>query len=87
MCQRSLLFLPLLAVAFAAPAYGAGPQWSTTELQFQLGNLETPEFAGGGSQWTPIITGQHASGWGFGDFFMFADVIKGGESETTNFNH
>src|ERR1700750_2553284 len=77
----------LLGVAFAAPAHAGGPQWSTTELQFQFGKLETPKFAGGGSQWTPIITGQHASGWSWGDFFMFTDVLKGGESEGTNFNH
>src|SRR5918993_1263053 len=77
----------IFALGLAVPAHGAGPQWSTTELQLQLGNLDTPQFAGGGDQWTFIITGQHASGWSFGNFFMFADVLKGGDSDETNFNH
>ena len=86
MHRLSWVAVPIFALALAAPAY-AKPQWSTTELHFQLGKLETPKFAGGGSQWTPILTGQHASGWGFGDFFMFADFAKGDDSEDTNFNH
>ena len=53
--------VPIFALALAAPAHAAGPQWSTTELQLQLGELNTPQFAGGGDQWTFIITGQHAS--------------------------
>jgi hypothetical protein len=81
------IFVFAVAAAVSVPGHAADPQWTTTELQFQLGKLETPKFAGGGSQWTPIITGQHASGWSFGDFFMFTDLLKGGESEETNFNH
>lgn len=49
--------------------------WSTTELQFQYGKLDSPSFAGGGSAWTRIFTIQHSSGWRFGDNFVFLDVI------------
>lgn len=81
------LTLCAVASALATPVHAAGPQWSTTEFQFQLGDLKTPNFAGGGDQWTAIFTGQHASGWSWGDFFMFADVSKGSHSDETFFNH
>lgn len=47
--------------------------WSSTEIQFQYGKLESP-FAGG-SDWTPIVTLQHASGYSFGDVFFFIDFL------------
>jgi len=78
--------IPVISTAFAAPAHAGGPQWSTTELQFQYGHLNTPKFAGGGKDWTMIWTGQHASGWSFGDVFWFADLSKGDDSNDNHFN-
>ena len=75
------------SAVIAAPANAGGPQWSTTEVQLQLGQLDVPQFAGGGTDTTFIVTGQHASGWGFGDVFWFADVSKGDDSEDNHFNH
>lgn len=51
--------------------------WSTTELQYQYGNLKKP-FQGGGSDantgGTPVLTFQHASGGKYGDtFFLIGD--------------
>ncbi|HIG26924.1 MAG TPA: hypothetical protein EYQ50_03685 [Verrucomicrobiales bacterium] len=31
------------------------PSWSTTEIHFQYGNLDTPSFAGGGDADTIIV--------------------------------
>ena len=47
--------------------------WSTTELHYQYGNLKQPfqqKQAG-----TSIVTLQHASGWRYGDNFLFVDTI------------
>lgn len=69
---RSLLAAALAAAAaWVAPARAA--DWSTTELQFQYGKLDNA-FAPG-SQNTPILTLQHASGWKYGDNFFFVDLI------------
>lgn len=72
------------ASAPETPSHGA--LWSTTELQFQYGVLDVPLFAGGGTDSTAIFTFQHASGYSFGDFFMFTDVSKGDDSGTNHFN-
>jgi hypothetical protein len=72
------------APAAEAPSHGA--LWSTTELQFQYGVLDVPLFAGGGTDATAISTFQHASGYSFGDFFMFVDLSKGDDSGTNHFN-
>ncbi len=50
-------------------------RWSTTEIQFQYGELNAPSFAGGGSSATRILTLQHASGWKYGDNFFFVDIL------------
>ena len=50
-------------------------EWSNTELQLQFGNLDIPTFAGGGSADHMIYTLQHASGWKYGDNFLFVDVL------------
>ena len=69
---RSLLAAALAAAAaWVAPARAA--DWSTTELQFQYGKLDNA-FAPG-SQNTPILTLQHASGWKYGDNFFFVYLI------------
>ena len=86
MARCILIAIPVIAMAFATPAHAGGPQWSTTELQLQYGNLTVPEFSGGGEDWTVIFTGQHASGWSFGDVFTFVDVSKGDNSNDNHFN-
>lgn len=64
----------------------SGFDWSVNELQYQYGDLDTPEFAGGGSANTHIITFQHASGWKFGDNFLFIDHLKDNNSDSFNNN-
>ncbi|WP_210186212.1 hypothetical protein [Hyphomicrobium sp. CS1GBMeth3] len=77
-----------LGISTAACAFGLGSatasaaDWSTTEVQFQYGKLDSP-FAGG-TAWTPIITLQHASGYSFGDVFFFVDFID--DDTTDGFN-
>lgn len=53
--------------------------WSTTEFQFQYGELDDPFVPE--STDTFIWTLQHASGWKYGDNFFFVDLIspKGGD--------
>lgn len=59
--------------------------WSTTEIQYQRGNLNAPTFAaGGGEAITHIVTLQHASGWGMGDLFFFVDFLR--DNRTDGFN-
>jgi len=77
-------FVFLASAAIAAPAQAQ--LFSTTELQFQYGKLTIPEFSGGGEDWTVIGTFQHASGYNWGDFFMFADVANGNHADETHFN-
>lgn len=68
----------VLACAFLLEAPGAASalEWSITELQYQHGNLDAPSFAGGGNAWTHILTFQHASGWEYGDTFLFIDFLE-----------
>jgi len=74
----SIRALAAAAVA-AGSTLGAGSStasaadWSTTEIQYQYGSLESP-FAGG-DDWTHIVTLQHASGYSFGDVFFFIDFL------------
>lgn len=49
--------------------------WSDTEFHLQVGSLDAPSFAGGGSALHVIYTLQHASGWKYGDNFFFVDVV------------
>ena len=81
-CRCLLLALPALLVAQS----GHGFQWSNTELQLQVGNLDIPEFAGGGDDLHLIYTFQHASGWKFGDNFLFADVTDAQRSGFQDFD-
>lgn len=68
-----------LGLSTAACAFGLGSgtaaaaDWSTTEIQYQYGKLDSP-FAGG-SDYTHIITLQHASGNAVGDVFFFIDLL------------
>ncbi|MDE0422129.1 MAG: nucleoside-binding protein [Gammaproteobacteria bacterium] len=63
----------LIALLWCASAQAA--EWSNTEIQLQVGNLDVPSFAGGGSADHVIYTIQHASGWKYGDNFFFVDVL------------
>ncbi len=49
--------------------------WSNTELIYKHGRMDAPAFAGGGAAETQVVTLQHASGWGFGDVFLFVDSL------------
>lgn len=59
---------------------GLAADWSTTEVHYQRGKLDTPEFAGGGDEYTNILTLQHASGWTYGDNFFFVDFSDSGKN-------
>lgn len=56
-------------------ASGQAAEWSNTEVHLQIGDLDVPSFAGGGSAEHVIYTLQHASGWKYGDNFFFLDVL------------
>ncbi len=84
MPNRSVLLaaVALALTIFAVPKAKAAT-WSNTELHLQYGALDTPSFAGGGDKDTLIFTFQHASGWKYGDNFLFFDVLS---SEDGGFN-
>jgi len=75
----------LLALSVAASTATAqvaeipepSPGWSTTEIHLQYGILDTPSFAGGGSEATFVTTLQHASRWRSLDNFFFVDFLHG----------
>jgi nucleoside-specific outer membrane channel protein Tsx len=58
------------------PAEAQAFEWAKTELHYQYGRLDTPEFAGGGRENTHILTFQHASGWKYGDNYTFIDYLN-----------
>lgn len=68
-----LLLVALLPIPSSLHAFF---DWSVTELHYQYGNLDVPEFAGGGREKTSILTLQHASGWKYGDNFFFIDYVQ-----------
>ena len=61
-------------------------EWSNTELHLQVGRLDVPAFAGGGTAPHVIYTLQHASGWKYGDTFAFVDVLDSQESGFQDFD-
>jgi len=67
--QSALAGLWLLPMTTPAHSF----DWSTTEMHYQYGTLKQP-FAQKQSG-TSVITVQHASGWRFGDNFLFFDTI------------
>jgi len=69
-CMATLSYMGLLTLQPATAA-----EWSNTEFQIQYGELDIPNFAGGGSADHLIYTLQHASGWKYGDNFFFIDVL------------
>ncbi len=74
----------LATLLFASSGHAL--EWSDTELQLQIGNLDAPDFAGGGDASYMIYTFQHASGWKYGDNFLFVDVIDGQRSGFQDFD-
>ncbi|MDE0693780.1 MAG: nucleoside-binding protein [Gammaproteobacteria bacterium] len=78
-------FASALAALLLTPCTGAA-EWSNTELQLQVGHLDVPEFAGGGSADHVIYTLQHASEWKFGDTFFFFDVLDSQKSGFQDFD-
>lgn len=84
-CAR-LAAITLIPFASLVTTPASAADWSTTELQIQYGKLTVPEFTGGGEDWTIIFTGQHASGYSWGDIFAFTDVSKGEDSDENHFN-
>ncbi len=75
-----LLFVFLIALTNDL----AAAEWSNTELHYQRGNLDVPNFAGGGDVATDVLTFQHASGWKYGENFFFIDFLN--DSKTDGFN-
>ncbi len=80
--RNRLLFFLFLFTLFITNANAF--DWSINELHYQYGKLDTPNFAGGGSANTQVLTFQHASGWTYGDTFLFVDYLN--DDETDNFN-
>lgn len=72
----SCLWVPTVSVA----------GWSITEVHVQYGNLAVPTFAGGGHSDHLIYTLQHASGWDYGDNFIFLDVLDARSSGFQDFD-
>jgi nucleoside-specific outer membrane channel protein Tsx len=71
------------ATFFSAPLTINAFDWSKTELHYQFGNLDAP-FRGGRDSETNILTFQHASGWKYGDTFIFVDFLH--DSDDDGFN-
>ena len=76
--------LAALLVFLCCGMQASAADWSTTELQYQYGNLKKP-FQGGGSDantgGTRVLTFQHASGWKYGDTFFFIDYDDYGHTD------
>ena len=70
---RRLLLSALMCLCPATLCYGV--QWSVNEVHLQYGVLDVPSFAGGGDSRHLIYTLQHASGWKYGDSFVFVDLL------------
>ncbi|MDE0712800.1 MAG: hypothetical protein OXH60_11785 [Rhodospirillales bacterium] len=69
------MWFGLTVLALLSCASAQATDWSNTELHLQIGNLDVPSFAGGGSAEHVTYTLQHASGWKYGDNFFFVDVV------------
>lgn len=82
--SNSLIFLLIVLTLTNLSTILLAADWSTTELHYQYGNLDSPGFAGGGDTPTTVLTFQHASGWKYGDNFFFIDFLD--DSEIDGFN-
>lgn len=68
------LLLPMCLSLFPG-SFCHGIEWSVNEIHLQYGVLDVPSFAGGGDSRHLIYTLQHASGWKYGDNFVFVDLL------------
>lgn len=66
-----LSFLTALGLSSPVAAF----DWSQTECDFQSGNLRIPSWAGGGDAEHSVSTVPHASGWQYGDHYVFIDFM------------
>lgn len=73
-----------LSVSLLASFSCFAEDWSITEIHYQYGTLDIPEFAGGGDEDTKILTFQHAGGWKYGDNFFFVDLSDAGSNAFAN---
>ena len=58
--------------------------WNLTEVQYKYGRLDRPEFAGGGTNYTDILTIKHAKSWKYGDLDFFVDMLDSGDTVFNN---
>ena len=75
--------LLLIIATFSMPISVHALDWSTTELHYQFANLDAP-FRGGRDSETHILTFQHASGWKYGDNFIFIDFLHDADHDGFN---
>ena len=71
--NRARLLSALLCVL--CPTSCLGLDWQVNEAHLQYGVLDVPRFAGGGDARHVIYSLQHASGWAYGDNFLFVDLL------------
>lgn len=85
MNKLRVAFVSILMASIAQVSVAA--DWSTTQLDYQLGKLVTPGFglAPETENTTNILTFQHASGWSKGDNFFFVDFLD--SDDPTGFNN
>ncbi len=77
-----VFFIFIIATSLTPTTAGAF-DWSTTELHYQFGNLDAP-FRGGRDSETHILTFQHASGWKYGDNYIFIDFLNDADDDDFN---
>ncbi len=73
-CKSCWSILIVVLAVLLVPGFGVAADWSTTEVQLQIGTLENAYSTGDSD--TQILTFQHASGWKYGDNFFFIDMIQ-----------
>ena len=78
----AILLSGVIAGALWHPA--AAFDWTLTEFQSNLGVINTPSFAGGGTNTTVVFTIEHSDGWAYGDNYFFIDLA---ESTTPFYNN
>jgi len=83
MATKLHLFICFVIIIGTPPQLRAF-DWSINELYYKYGKLDTPSFAGGGSAHTHISGLQHASGWKYGDNFLFVDYLNDDDSDSFN---
>ena len=72
----------MIGEGIVCPMAGNAADWSSTEMHFKVGKLESP-FAGGSAN-TGYVRLQHASGNGIGDVFFFVDFSDDSMSDGFN---